>query len=249
MAKKWNWCKSLLSAVKHCIPKLALKSWFCDFLTSCMLQLKIPRIWRRALIVAIPKPEKPLGDPKNYCLISLLCVPFTSLERLIYSHVKPITDQLLPLEQAVFQHGRSTIDQVTLLTKDIEDSFSAKKAGAVFVYLTAACDTVWHGSLICKLCYLAGTWSTWSYKRPWQCILTLTTGKQSRLRCLNNVPQAFVPAPFLFNIRIPDLPTTVCRKYAPDDREIMHADGDRQAMEGVLSKDMATVVNTCRLGS
>jgi len=39
----------------------ALKSWFCDFLSSCMRQLKIPTIWRRALVVAIPKPEKSAG--------------------------------------------------------------------------------------------------------------------------------------------------------------------------------------------
>ena len=39
----------------------ALKSWFCDFLTSCMRQLKTPKIWKRALAVASPKPEKPLG--------------------------------------------------------------------------------------------------------------------------------------------------------------------------------------------
>ena len=54
----------------------ALKSWFYDFLASCMRQLKIPNIWRRALIVAIPKPEKPLGHPKSYrpypCCVSLL---------------------------------------------------------------------------------------------------------------------------------------------------------------------------------
>jgi len=43
----------------------ALKFWFCDFLTSCMRLLKIPKIWRRALVVAIPKPEKPLEDPKD----------------------------------------------------------------------------------------------------------------------------------------------------------------------------------------
>jgi len=61
----------------------ALKSWFCDFLNSCMRQLKIPKIWRRAVVVAIPKPEKPLGDPKSYRPISLLCVPFKILERLI----------------------------------------------------------------------------------------------------------------------------------------------------------------------
>jgi len=34
---------------------LALKSWYCDFLNSSMHQLKIPKIWRRALVVAIPK--------------------------------------------------------------------------------------------------------------------------------------------------------------------------------------------------
>ena len=30
-----------------------------------MRQLKIPKIWRRALVVAFPKPEQPLGDPKS----------------------------------------------------------------------------------------------------------------------------------------------------------------------------------------
>jgi len=58
-----------------------------------------------------------------------------------------------------FRHGRLAVDQVTLLTQDIEDSFSAKKkAGAVFVDLTAAYDTIWHRGLTCKL-LLLDTWS------------------------------------------------------------------------------------------
>jgi len=127
----------------------ALKSWFCDFLNSCMRQLKIPKIWRR---VAILKPEKPLGDPKSYRPISLLCVPFKILKRLIYARVETITDPLLPQEQAGFRHGRSAVDQVTLLTQDIEDSFSAKKkAGAVLADLTATYNTVWHRGLTSKL--------------------------------------------------------------------------------------------------
>jgi len=117
-----------------------------------MHQLKISKIWRRALVVVILKPEKPLGDPKSYRPISLLCVPFKILYRLIYARVETLTDPLLPKEQAGFQHGRSVVHQVTLLTQDIEDSFSAKKkAGSVFVDLTAAYDTVWHRGLICKL--------------------------------------------------------------------------------------------------
>jgi len=81
-----------------------------------MRQLKIPKIWRRALIVAIPKSEKPLGGPKSYRPLSLLCVPFKIIERLDYARVDPIIDQLLSREQEAFRHGRSTADQVTLLT-------------------------------------------------------------------------------------------------------------------------------------
>ena len=35
----------------------ALKSWLCGFLSSCLRHLKIPKVWRRALVVAIPNPR------------------------------------------------------------------------------------------------------------------------------------------------------------------------------------------------
>jgi len=83
---------------------------------------------------------------------------------------------------------------------------------------------------------------------------TLTTGndQRSRLRCLKNgAPWGSVLAPLLFNIYIFDLPTTISRKYTyADDLAIMHADGDWQAVEEALSKDMATpgeYLQTCKL--
>ena len=130
----------------------ALKSWLRDFLSSCLRRLKIPKIWRRALVVAIPKPGKPVGDPKSYRLISLLYVPYKILESLIYARVEPLINPLLPKEQAGFRRGKSTVDQVVLLTQNIEDSFEAKiKTGAVFINLTAAYDIVWHRGLTFKL--------------------------------------------------------------------------------------------------
>ena len=121
----------------------ALKSWLCGFLSSCLHHLKLPKIWRRALVVAIPKPMKRVEDPKSYRPISLLCVPYKILERLIHTRIEPIFDPLLPRELAGFRQGRSTVNQTVLLTQHIEDSFKTKKkAGAVFVDLTAAYDTV-----------------------------------------------------------------------------------------------------------
>ena len=108
-----------------------------------MRQLKLPKNWRRALVVAIPKLNKALGDPKSYRPISLLYVPCKILGRRIYARIKPIIDPLLASEQAGFQRGRLTVDEVTLLTQEIEDSvLDKKKAGTVFVHLTAACDTI-----------------------------------------------------------------------------------------------------------
>ena len=86
----------------------ALKSWLRDFLSSCLCRLKIPKIWIRALVVAIPKTRKPVGDPKSYRPISLLCVPYKILERLIYARIEPLIDPLLPKEQAGFRRGKSS---------------------------------------------------------------------------------------------------------------------------------------------
>jgi len=58
--------------------KSALKSWFCDFLSSCMRQLKIPKIWRRAVIVVIPKLEKLLGSSKSTIPYPCCVYPFES---------------------------------------------------------------------------------------------------------------------------------------------------------------------------
>ena len=93
-----------------------LKSWLREVLSSCLHHLKIPKIRRRALVVAILKPNKPPEEAKSYRPISLFCIPFKILERLIYACVEPLIDLKLPWEQAGFRRGRSTIDQVTLMT-------------------------------------------------------------------------------------------------------------------------------------
>ena len=194
----------------------------------------------------IPKPGKPEGDPKSYQPISLLCVPYKILKRLIYTRVEPLIDPLLPKQQAEFQHRKSTVDQVVLLTQNIEDSFEAeKKASVVFIDLTAAYDTVWHRGLICKLLRLLP--DKHMVKMIMELVrnqsFTLTTGdsKQSRLRRLKNgIPQPWLP--LLFNIYTYNLPSMIYRKFAyADDLALLHSSGNWKDLEETLSQDMSTL--------
>ena len=185
------------------------------------------------LVVAIPKPMKPVGDSKSYRLISLLCVPYKILERLIYTRVEPLIDPLLPKEQAGFRRGKSTVDQVVLLTQNIEDSFEAKKkASAVFVHLTTAYDTVWHRGLTCKLLRLLldkhMVRINMELVQNRSFILATGDNKQSSLRHLKNgVLQGSVLAPLLFNIYTYDLPSMISRKFAyADDLALFDSSGN-----------------------
>ena len=168
-------------------------------------------------------------------------------ERLIHARVEPIIVPLLPQEQMGFWHRRSTVDQITLLTQHTKDSFTAKKDGALFVDLTAAYDIVWHRDLTCKLLWLLPDRDMvhMIIELVGNRSFTLTTGngQRSRLwRLKNGIPQVSVLEPLLSIIYISDLPTTVSRKHTyADDLAIMHADGEWQAVEGVLSKNMAII--------
>ena len=138
------------------------------------------------------------------------------------------------------------MDQVVLLRQNIEDSFEAKKkAGAVFVDLTAAYDTVWHCGLTCKLLRLLPDkhMVQMIMELVWNRSFTLTTGdsKPSRLRRLKNgLPQGSVLAFLYFNIYIYNLPSITSKKYAyADDLAILHSSGDWKMLERTLSKDIS----------
>ena len=107
----------------------------------------IPKIWRKAKVIAVEKPGKDPSLAANYRPISLLSVCYKLLERLALQHISPTIGLLSP-DQAGFWKGRSTCDQVAALTTFIENGFQQNlKTGAVFLDLTAAYDTVWHSDL------------------------------------------------------------------------------------------------------
>ena len=127
-------------------------NWMREFYSLCLRYVTVPKIWRRATVVAILKPNKPAEDPKSYRPISLLCVPYKVLESLLLARLNPVVNPQLPNEQAGFRQGRSTVQQILKLTSDIEKSFElGHKRGVVLVDLSAAYDTVWQQGLALKL--------------------------------------------------------------------------------------------------
>ena len=161
-----------------------------------------------------------MGEPKSYRPIFLLCVLYKILKWIIYTRVEPIIDPLLPMMQARFQRGKSTVNQFVLLTQNIKGSFKTyKKVGVVLVKVTAAYDPVWHCGFNCKFLRLLP--DKYMIRMIIQFIrnrsFTLATGvsKQNKLRCLKNgVSQRSVLALLFLNIYTYNLPFTISRKFA-----------------------------------
>ena len=123
--------------------------WLLVILNNCFTQNRLPTIWRKSKIIAILKPGKDSGTPKNYRSISLLCNMYKPYERLIQNRKAHTIVEHLIKEQAGFRPGKSCTSQLLNLTQHIEDGYQVGKiTGTAFVDLPAAYDTVNHRLLI-----------------------------------------------------------------------------------------------------
>ena len=124
------------------------KKWLLQMYNYCLSTHKLPKIWKKAHVLALLKPGRDAAIPKNYRPISLLCHTYKLSERLILNRVRPVVNKLLIPEQAGVCHSKSTTSQILNLTQFIEDGFEEMKVtGVVLVDLSAAYDTVNHRHL------------------------------------------------------------------------------------------------------
>jgi len=130
-------------------------------LINAVFRLKyVPRLWKVAEVIMIPKSGKPPREAASYRPISLLPVMSKLFEKLLIKRLKPIIDgkNLNPNHQFAFQSKHSTIDQVHRITNIIENALEEKKVcSAIFLDVAQAFDKVWHEGLNYKLRIISST--------------------------------------------------------------------------------------------
>lgn len=124
-------------------------------LINAAFRLKyVPRLWKVAEVIMIPKPGKPPHEATSYRPISLLPVMSKLFEKILLKRLKPIIERknLIPNHQFGFRDKHSTIDQVHRITDIIEKALEEKKVcSTMFLDVAQAFDKVWHEGLNYKL--------------------------------------------------------------------------------------------------
>ena len=111
-----------------------------------------PTSWKEDTIIL--KKGKDRHSKTSYRSINLLSCLGKTMERMVNRRLQHHLEKngLLSASQSSFRKNRSTEDQVTLFTQDIENGFQQKmKRLAVFVDLTKAFNKVWKEGLLFKL--------------------------------------------------------------------------------------------------
>ena len=111
----------------------------------------IPKSWKEATIIPIPKPDKDHTDPSNYRPIALTSCVCKTMERMINDRLTWFleSNNIITNFQSGFRHQRSTNDHLVRLETFIREAFIKKvHLVSVFFDLEKAYDTTWkYGSM------------------------------------------------------------------------------------------------------
>ena len=203
-----------------------------DFLHSilkkCWVNGNIPEIWKKSIVIPVLKSGKPKRDIKSYRPIALTSHVSKLMERIVLKRIIRFCEKncVIPINQAGFRKGRSTVEHLIKLTTHIKQQFARRKnVLATFFDVKKAYDQVWHKRLLYKLSLVGLSGNMYNY------IKSFLTNRSIQARVGTNyssfhsldmgIPQGSVIAPILFNILIQDLPKALSNRitlaqYADD---------------------------------
>ena len=135
-------------------------------------------------------------------------------------------NKILPVNQAGFRKGRSSVEHLVKLTTHIKHQFARRKnVLATFFDVKKAYDQVWHARLLYKLKSVGLSGHIYLYVKNFlkdRSIQAKIGNIYSSKRCPQmGIPQGSVIAPYLFNILLYDLPKSLSNnvvlvQYADD---------------------------------
>ena len=173
----------------------------------------VPKQWKRAYTIFIPKPGKDPHLTNNYRPITLtsciakLCE--TALGHRLQTYLEE-TNQINEV-QAGFRQRTSTIDQIMrIVTYQQSQTYTGWRGGALFMDLSSAFDMVWHDGLLVKLSKLRlpSSYTRW--------IVNFLTNRTTQIKIEENtshhieiqrgVPQGAALSPLLYLLFVNDTP-------------------------------------------
>lgn len=98
-------------------------------INACFKLKHVPKHWKIAEVIVIPKSGKPPTEIASYRPISLLPIMSKVFERLFLKRLMPIIQdrELIPTHQFGFRNKHSTIEQVHRITNIVEKALEEKK--------------------------------------------------------------------------------------------------------------------------
>lgn len=229
----------------------AIAASLCDLYNFSISACQIPKEWKEAKIIPIPKSANAGVDVEQFRPNSILPIVSKVLESLIHSQVYSYIQEAGILNEVLsgFRHGYCAQDALLRTVDDWRSGLDENKVvGVVFVDLRKAFDSIDHGLLLRKLAQygIAGSSLKW-----FECYLSerrqrVVVGYEfSRwVAVRSGVPQGSILGPLLFNIFVNDLPdvvqTSKIMLYA-DDTTLYYASSCMSEMKEVLTRDLQCV--------
>lgn len=231
----------------------------CDVLSYIINLVFKTGVFPSVLKVAKLIPVFKKGDKRlvtNYRPIAILSFFSKIIEKLVVIRLTCYLSKfnVLSPRQFGFRAGFSTDLALISLTDDIKRAIDCGKfAGALFIDLSKAFDSINHNILFAKLDAIGITGPTLAlisnYLQDRQQVVYIS-GAYSHFRTTNiGVPQGSILGPLLFLIYINDLPQCInfsdCLLYA-DDTTIFTSDNSLDSLLLKINADAANVANWCR---
>ncbi|GFV26052.1 probable RNA-directed DNA polymerase from transposon BS [Trichonephila clavipes] len=216
---------------------------------------RLPRDWKKALIIAIRKSSKKASYPDSFRPIALTNFSCKFMEKIILERLTYYlnSNDLLSIEQYGFKRGHSTADQILYFGQRVRDSQNLRPSHhtvAVFLDLSKAFDRVWRNKLIIKLFNTFGirdralSW-IFDFLKDREIRVRFRDSLSKTFRLSQGVPQGSVLIPLLFSLYIAGIEKIISRRCEvglfADDIVLWNSNSDVVHIETAINTTLSDI--------